>query len=164
LKTGILAMNLNLYSPFLVYKFLSSVTLITPIVFLDLNFAQNQHFKDDMFGIFKKKTRSIMKEVTVKELAELKASGADFQLIDVREPYEAEIAEMGGELIPMGTVMNNLDKISRDKQVIVHCRSGARSGNVVQALEAQQGFTNLYNLKGGILAWADEIDNSVQKY
>ena len=117
-----------------------------------------------MFRIFKKKATTTMKEITVKELAELKASGADFQLIDVREPYEAEIAEMGGELIPMGSVMDNVDKISKDKQVIIHCRSGARSGNVVQALEAQHGYNNLYNLKGGILAWADEVDSNIQKY
>ena len=105
-----------------------------------------------------------MKEVTVKELADLKASGADFQLIDVREQHEADIAEIGGELIPLGSVPQNVDKCSKDKQVIIHCRSGARSGNAVQWLEANHGFDNLYNLKGGILAYADEIDNSLQKY
>jgi adenylyltransferase/sulfurtransferase len=105
-----------------------------------------------------------MKEITVKELKEMKDNKEDFQLIDVREPHEVEIAQIGGELIPMGEVMNNLDKISRDKKVVVHCRSGARSGAVVQALEREQGFTNLYNLKGGILAWANEIDPSVTKY
>ena len=105
-----------------------------------------------------------MKEVTVKEQADLKASGADFQLIDVREPYEADIAEIGGELIPLSSVPQNVDKIAKDKQVVIHCRSGARSGNAVQWLEANHGFDNLYNLKGGILAYADEIDNSLQKY
>ena len=105
-----------------------------------------------------------MKEVTVKELADLKASGADFQLIDVRESYEADIAEIGGELIPLNSVPQNVDKIAKDKQVIIHCRSGARSGNAVQWLEANHGFDNLYNLKGGILAYADEIDNCLQKY
>lgn len=105
-----------------------------------------------------------MKEVTVKELADLKASGADFQLIDVREQHEADIAEIGGELIPLGSVPQNVDKFSKDKQVIIHCRSGARSGNAVQWLEANHGFDNLYNLKGGILAYADEIDNSLTKY
>ena len=105
-----------------------------------------------------------MKEVTVKELADLKASGADFQLIDVREPYEADIAKIGGELIPLSSVPQNVDKIAKDKQVIIHCRSGARSGNAVQWLEANHGFDNLYNLKGGILAYADQIDNSLQKY
>lgn len=105
-----------------------------------------------------------MKEITVKELKALIDSGADFQLIDVREPHEAEIAEIGAELIPLGTVPENVDKFAKEKQVVVHCRSGARSGNAIQWLEANHGFNNLYNLKGGILAWADEIDNSVQKY
>jgi sulfur-carrier protein adenylyltransferase/sulfurtransferase len=105
-----------------------------------------------------------MKEVTVSELKKMRDNKEDFQLIDVREPHEVEIATIHGELIPMGEVMNNLDKISRDKKVVIHCRSGARSGAVVQALEREHGFTNLYNLKGGIIAWANEIDTTVTKY
>lgn len=105
-----------------------------------------------------------MKEISVKELVELKESGADFQLIDVRETYEADIAQMGGELIPMGSVPQNVDKFSKDKKVIVHCRSGKRSGDVIQWLEANHNFDNLYNLRGGILAWSDEVDNSINKY
>lgn len=105
-----------------------------------------------------------MKEITVKELAELKASGADFQLIDVREQNEFDIAEIGGELIPMNTIPDNVDKVSRDKKVVIHCRSGKRSGDVINWLEQNHGFENLYNLKGGILAYADEIDNSLTKY
>ena len=105
-----------------------------------------------------------MKEITVKELAELQQSGADLQLIDVREPHEVDIAEIGAELIPLASVPQNVDKFDREKQVVVHCRSGARSGNAIQWLEQNHGFTNLYNLKGGILAYADEIDNSLQKY
>lgn len=98
-----------------------------------------------------------MKEITVKELKQLVDDKADFQLIDVREEYEFDEANLNGELIPMGEVMDNLDKISRDKKVVVHCRSGKRSATVIQALEAQHGFTNLYNLKGGILAYIEEI-------
>lgn len=105
-----------------------------------------------------------MKEITVGELNTLRNSGADFQLIDVREQNEFEIAQIGGELIPMNTVPQHVDKFSKDKQVIVHCRSGKRSGDVINWLEANHGFENLYNLAGGILAWADEIDPSVQKY
>lgn len=105
-----------------------------------------------------------MKEVTVQELKELKDTGANFQLIDVREPHEVDICEIGGELIPQGDIPHNVDKISRDKQVIIHCRSGARSGNMVKWLETNHGFTNLYNLKGGILAWAKEIDTSMPTY
>ncbi len=105
-----------------------------------------------------------MKEVTVQELKQLMDSKADFQLIDVREPHEYEITNLGGELIPQGEIPANVDKISRDKQVVIHCRSGARSGNMVNWLEKNQGFTNLYNLKGGILAWADQIDPKMEKY
>jgi len=104
-----------------------------------------------------------MKEITVTELKQLKDSNADFQLIDVREPHEFEICEIGGELIPMGDVMDNLDKISKTKQVVIHCKGGSRSGAICNALQAQ-GFTNVYNLKGGILAWVNEIDNTIAKY
>lgn len=98
-----------------------------------------------------------MKEITPKELKQLKDDQKDFQLIDVREEYEFDEVNMSGELIPMGEVMDNIDKISRDKQVVVHCRSGKRSATVIGALESQHGFTNLYNLKGGILAYIDEV-------
>lgn len=98
-----------------------------------------------------------MKEITVQELKQLIDEKKDFQLIDVREEYEFDEANINGQLIPMGEVMDNVDKISRDKQVVVHCRSGKRSATVISALESQYGFTNLYNLKGGILAYIDEI-------
>ena len=105
-----------------------------------------------------------MKEKTVAELKEMMDSGVDFQLIDVREPHEFEIANLNGELIPMAEVPENVEKISKDKPVIIHCRSGARSGKICQYLEAEYGYTNLFNLKGGILAWADQIDPSMPKY
>ena len=105
-----------------------------------------------------------MKEISVSELKELMDQGKDFQLIDVREPNEYEFANLGDELIPLGTVADNAGKINRDKMVVVHCRSGARSGQAVRLLEQQHGFTNLHNLKGGILAWSAEIDPSVPRY
>lgn len=105
-----------------------------------------------------------MKEITVKELKQMMDNGEDFQLIDVREPNEYEVAEIGGELIPLATVPSNVDKFSKDKKVVVHCRSGKRSANAIQFLEQQHGFDNLYNLEGGILAWSDEIDPNIQKY
>lgn len=98
-----------------------------------------------------------MKEITVTELKKLIDDKADFQLIDVREQHEFDEANLHGHLIPMGDVMDRVDEIARDKQVVVHCRSGKRSATVIGALESQHGFTNLYNLKGGILAWIDEI-------
>jgi sulfur-carrier protein adenylyltransferase/sulfurtransferase len=105
-----------------------------------------------------------MKEVTVQELKALMDSKADFQLIDVREPHEYDFCNLGGELIPQAEIPHNVDKISRDKQVVMQCRSGGRSGNMVTWLEKNHGFTNLYNLKGGILAWSDQIDPNVPKY
>lgn len=105
-----------------------------------------------------------MKEVTVQELKAMKDSGEDFQLIDVREPHEFDICNLDGELIPQGDIPSSVERISKDKKVVIHCRSGARSGNMVQWLEKNHGFTNLYNLKGGVLAWAKEIDTSMPTY
>jgi rhodanese-related sulfurtransferase len=104
-----------------------------------------------------------MKEITVSELKKMMDHKDNFQLVDVREPHEADIAQIGGDLIPMGEIMDNLDKISRDKKVVVYCKSGNRSGVITKALEGQ-GFTNIYNMKGGILAWATEIDPTMTKY
>jgi len=99
-----------------------------------------------------------MNEITATELKKMMDNHEDFQLIDVREEHEAEAANIGGKLIPMGTVMQHLDEIPKDKKVVVHCCSGKRSATVIQALEQQQGYTNLYNLKGGIMAYAEEVD------
>ena len=106
----------------------------------------------------------MIKEITANELAEMKEKGEDFQLIDVREPHEREIASIEGELIPLATIAEAKDKISKDKKVVMYCRSGGRSGKAVHYLQSQFGFDNLYNLKGGILAYADEIDPSLTKY
>ena len=105
-----------------------------------------------------------MKEISVSKLKEMIDKKEDFQLIDVREEHEFDICNINGELIPMGEVMENVDKISKNKTVVVHCRSGKRSATVINALEQQHGFTNLYNLQGGILAWAQEIDPSMPSY
>lgn len=105
-----------------------------------------------------------VKEITVSNLKEWLASGRDFQLIDVREPYEYEIANLGGTLIPKGEILHHLDRIDRHRDVVVHCRSGKRSHDAIEILKEKTGITNLYNLKGGILAWADEIDSTVPKY
>lgn len=105
-----------------------------------------------------------MKEKSVTELNEMKKSGALFQLIDVREPHEFEIANLGGELIPLGNLVNEVEKIRKDVPVIIHCRSGARSAAAVNELERRFGFDNLYNLKGGILAYAKEIDPGISVY
>lgn len=102
-----------------------------------------------------------MKEVSVKELKQMIDNKEDIQIVDVREPNEFNQANIEGELIPLGTIPQNADKISKTKKVIVHCRSGKRSENAIKYLEANHGLDNLYNLKGGILAWKAEIDNSL---
>lgn len=103
-------------------------------------------------------------EVTVQELAKMRQNGAAFDLIDVREPYEYDIVNMEGILIPQGEVEDNLDMFSSDRDVVVHCRSGKRSADVIRLLTKKYGYRNLRNLKGGILAWVEEIDSSLPKY
>jgi rhodanese-related sulfurtransferase len=104
-----------------------------------------------------------MKEITAEDLKRMKDNGEDFQLIDVREDFEYEMSNLNGELIPLGGIMIETGKISKDKPVVIMCRSGKRSAMAVMQLEAQ-GFTNLYNLQGGILAWADKVDPNISVY
>lgn len=99
-----------------------------------------------------------MQEISVHELKALKDSGAPFTLIDVREPYEAEMANIGGALIPMGAVLSRLHEIPTSGKVVIHCRSGGRSASVIQVLQEEFGYSNLINLKGGISAWAQDVD------
>jgi rhodanese-related sulfurtransferase len=104
-----------------------------------------------------------MKEISVQELKEKLDKGEDFQLIDVREDFEYQTSNLGGELIPLGGILIETDKIAKDKEVVIMCRSGKRSAAAVMQLEAQ-GFTNLYNLYGGILAWQEDIDPALDVY
>jgi adenylyltransferase/sulfurtransferase len=104
------------------------------------------------------------KEITVQDLAQMKKEKKDFQLLDVREPYEYEIANLEGNLIPLGEIEQHVNEIASDKTVILHCRSGVRSAKAIDLLEKKYGFNNLYNLRGGILAYADEIDQTLAKY
>ena len=108
--------------------------------------------------------QSEVPEISVKEFKKWIDAGEDIQLIDVREPYETEIAEIGGDLIPLETILNHADDINRDKKVVVHCRSGKRSADAIKQLQENFDFNNLYNLKGGILAWSEEIDDTVPQY
>ncbi len=110
------------------------------------------------------KTDKAMKEITVQELKEMQDSGKDFQLVDVREPNEHSFSNIGGELVPLGTIMAKHETIAKDKQVVVYCRSGKRSASAIQQLEDSFKFDNLYNLKGGYLAYAEEIDDSLPLY
>ncbi|MDF9796701.1 rhodanese-related sulfurtransferase [Catalinimonas alkaloidigena] len=100
-----------------------------------------------------------MKEITVQELKKMQDAKESFQFIDVREPYEYEEANLGAELIPLGDVPSSVDKFKKDQKVVVHCRSGKRSANAIKFLEDNYQYNNLYNLKGGILAYQQEIED-----
>jgi adenylyltransferase/sulfurtransferase len=102
-------------------------------------------------------------QISVKELKQRMDAGEDMQLIDVREPYEAQIAHIGGKLIPLNEVPNRLAEIDREREVVVHCKAGGRSQRVAEYLK-QLGYERVANVAGGIQAWSVEIDPSVPKY
>jgi sulfur-carrier protein adenylyltransferase/sulfurtransferase len=105
-------------------------------------------------------------EITAEELKEKMDSGAEYVLIDVREPYESEICSIGGELIPINSLPYKLEEIpgGKDAELIVYCRTGHRSQYAVEFLRDKAGFKKVKNLIGGIYAWSDKIDASVKKY
>jgi rhodanese-related sulfurtransferase len=102
-------------------------------------------------------------QMTVQELKQRRDAGEDIFVLDVREPHEYQIASIGGTLIPMNQVPQRLAEIDRNREIVVQCRSGARSQRVAEFLAAQ-GYPNVKNLAGGILAWSDQIDPKVPKY
>lgn len=103
-------------------------------------------------------------EITPVELKEKIDRGDDFVLIDVREPEEYAIGRIpGSKLIPLRTVTERLHELSSADEIIVHCRSGARSGQAVEFMK-QAGYRKVKNLVGGILRWSDDVDPSVPKY
>lgn len=105
---------------------------------------------DAFCGVKKSNT---MKTVNVQELKSWMDGSEEFTLIDVREQHEFDEVNMGAELIPMNSVPNNVDAFRKEGKVVVHCRSGMRSANVIDYLEQTHGLDNLYNLEGGIMAW-----------
>ena len=91
------------------------------------------------------------------ELKKLIDEKSDFQLIDVREKSEYVASNIQGENIPLGSIENNIDKIVHDRKVVIHCKAGTRSKKAIEILERKYGYTNLYNLAGGIDAWMKAI-------
>ena len=105
-------------------------------------------------------------EISATELHERLEAGAELELIDVREPYEWKVfnlGDYGAELIPLHQLQARLDDLDRERETVFYCRSGARSGDVVRYLR-EQGWDNVRNLTGGILAWGDEVDPSTPRY
>jgi adenylyltransferase/sulfurtransferase len=87
-----------------------------------------------------------------------------FVLIDVREPHEYQICSIpGSKLIPLGDVARRMNELNSADEIVVHCKSGMRSAKAVELL-MQSGFRKIHNLRGGILAWSDQVDPSVPKY
>ncbi len=97
-----------------------------------------------------------LKEISVEEFGEWIAGNEDIRVIDVREPDEYRERNIGALLIPLAAVKDRAGEIPKDKKVVIHCRSGKRSATAIRQLEQTFGYTNLYNLKGGILAVSEQ--------
>jgi len=104
------------------------------------------------------------KEISIHELKQKLDAKENIELLDVREEYETEICSLGGISIPMHSVPSRVEHIPTDKPLIVYCHHGMRSAMIVKFLSEELGFTNLYNLDGGIHAWATHIDKTMTKY
>src|ERR1700736_1398904 len=102
-------------------------------------------------------------EITPHELKSRLDRGADWLLLDVSEPHEYQICNLKGQLIPLGELPRRVHELDSSREIVAHCRSGKRSAEAVDFLR-KAGFRKIHNLKGGILAWSDEVDPSVPKY
>ncbi|HZQ23059.1 MAG TPA: molybdopterin-synthase adenylyltransferase MoeB [Terriglobales bacterium] len=104
-----------------------------------------------------------MPEMQVEELKRRLDAGEDIFVLDVREPHEYQICNIGGHLIPLGDLPNRVNELDSSREIVAHCKGGTRSAKAVDFLR-QAGFTRVHNLAGGIMAWADRIDPKVPKY
>jgi adenylyltransferase/sulfurtransferase len=110
-----------------------------------------------------KSVKNGIPQLSVKDLKRRIDAGENLFILDVREPFEYQIANIGGKLIPQNEVPQRLAEIDRDREVIVQCKSGGRSQRIAEFLK-QSGYPKVANLAGGILAWSDEVDPTVPKY
>jgi len=102
-------------------------------------------------------------EITPRELKLRLDRGDNLFILDVREPHEYQICNIKGQLIPLGELPRRVHELDSSREIVAHCRSGKRSAEAVDFLR-QAGFRKVLNMKGGILAWSDEVDPSVPKY
>jgi rhodanese-related sulfurtransferase len=105
-------------------------------------------------------------EITVSELKTSLDAGERFLLVDVREPFERKIADLPdtGQLrIPVGEIESRLDEIDPGERIVLYCRTGSRSAWATRLLK-ERGFGEAFNLKGGVMAWRDEIDPTLRAY
>lgn len=117
---------------------------------------------DEFCGV--RKPERAVREISATELATWQEQGEDFQLIDVREKYEYEIVNIGGELVPLGDIESSCSKIDRSRKVVIHCKTGARSAEAIRRLEDRFGYTNLYNLSAGIIGYIEDVRPEMQRY
>jgi adenylyltransferase/sulfurtransferase len=104
-----------------------------------------------------------MREISATELKARQDRGDNLFVLDVREPHEYQICNLNGKLIPLGDLQRRVNELDSSAEMVVHCRSGKRSADAIRFLQTA-GFKKLWNLKGGILAWADEVDPRMPKY
>jgi rhodanese-related sulfurtransferase len=107
----------------------------------------------------------MVKDISAKEFLDRRSAGTDMTLLDVREDWELAVAPVPSPTvhIPMGAIAQRIGELDANKETVVICRSGARSGQVAQWLDAR-GFTSVFNLSGGILAWSRDIDPRIAQY
>jgi sulfur-carrier protein adenylyltransferase/sulfurtransferase len=102
-------------------------------------------------------------EITPRELKQRLDRGDDLFVLDVREPHEYQICNINGYLLPLGDLPRRVNELDSSREIVAHCRSGKRSAEAAEFLR-NAGFRKIWNLKGGILAWADDVDPSMPKY
>jgi len=110
-----------------------------------------------------KPVEAAIPEIQVEELKRRLDAGDDIFVLDVREPHEYQICNLGGHLIPLNDLPKRVNELDSSREIVAHCKMGGRSAKAVQFLR-QAGFQKVSNLKGGILAWADRVDPKMPKY
>ena len=110
-------------------------------------------------------TSQTMPEISATELKQRLDNGDDIQIVDVREDNEVAIGKLPGSIhIPLAQILNRMSEIDPARETVVHCKMGGRSARAIDALKRSGYSGNLMNLKGGILAWSNDVDPSVPKY
>lgn len=102
-------------------------------------------------------------QLTATELKQRMDAGEDLQIVDVREPHEYQIANLGGKLIPLGEIPRRMVELDPEREIVVHCKMGGRSQRAAEFLR-RSGYTKVSNLAGGIHAWAREVDATLPLY
>ena len=102
-----------------------------------------------------------MRIISALELNDAMQKGQEFEIVDVREPYEYDACNIGSLHIPMGEICNRITDLPKDKNIVIMCRSGKRAEAVANILMTDYSISNVYILDGGILAWKDQIDSTL---